>query len=200
MNRAERRRQKREAEKSTKTYNFSLPQLKEQIRREVAEEFEKKTEQYKKETTEKAIGVAMLLLYTLPMTVLKEHYWKKSYPQKLKGFTEYLLDLYLDWQNGKVDMDQAEAELWRYAGIKVGEGDDNITEDVKVVEIEIPDVAVYGVEVDHTELRGDRYTVIMENPWGEGEACIYAFSEYEIKKKMIDQVNKWRGEYESKEE
>jgi len=193
MNRAERRRQKREAEKKPATYNFTMDQLRAQVEREVAEEWAKKTEDLKKETADKTLGMAMILLYTLPMQVLKEYYWKKSYAKRLPGFVNHLLDLYQAWDNGKLDMDQAEAELWRYAGIKLGEGSENFTEDCKVVEIEIPDIGVYEVEIDHTALRGDRYTLIMENLWGEGEALVYGFSEYEIKKKIIAQLDKWRA-------
>lgn len=199
MNRAERRRQKREAEKKPATYNFTMAQLKAQVEREVAEEWVKKTEDLKKETADKTLGMAMILLYTLPMQVLKEYYWKKSYAKRLPGFVNHLLDLYQAWDNGKLDMDQAEAELWRYAGIKLGEGSENFTEDCKVVEVEIPDIGVYEVEIDHTALRGDRYTLIMENLWGEGEALVYGFSEYEIKKKIIAQLDKWRAAADAKE-
>ena len=199
MNRAERRRQKREAEKKPATYNFTMAQLKAQVEREVAEEGAKKTEDLKKETADKTLGMAMILLYTLPMQVLKEYYWKKSYAKRLPGFVNHLLDLYQAWDNGKLDMDQAEAELWRYAGIKLGEGSENFTEDCKVVEVEIPDIGVYEVEIDHTALRGDRYTLIMENLWGEGEALVYGFSEYEIKKKIIAQLDKWRAAADAKE-
>ena len=192
-NRAEMRRLKRQEEKKTATYNFTLEQLKAQVEREVAEEWAKKTEELKKETADKTLGMAMILLYTLPMQVLKEYYWKKSYAKRLPGFVNHLLDLYQAWDNGKLDMDQAEAELWRYAGIKLGEGSENFTEDCKVVEVEIPDIGVYEVEIDHTALRGDRYTLIMENLWGEGEALVYGFSEYEIKKKIIAQLDKWRA-------
>jgi len=199
MNRAERRRQKREAEKKPATYNFTMDQLRAQVEREVAEEWAKKTEELKRETADKTLGMAMILLYTLPMQVLKEYYWKKSYAKRLPGFVNHLLDLYQAWDNGKLDMDQAEAELWRYAGIKLGEGSENFTEDCKVVEVEIPDIGVYEVEVDHTALRGDRYTLIMENLWGEGEALVYGFSEYEIKKKIISQLDKWRAAADAKE-
>ena len=199
MNRAERRRQKREAEKKPATYNFTMDQLRAQVEREVSEEWVKKTEELKRETADKTLGIAMILLYTLPMQVLKEHYWKKSYAKKLPGFVNHLLDLYSSWENGGVDMDQAEAELWRYAGIKLGEGSENFTEDCKVVEIEIPDIGVYEVEIDHTALKGDRYTLIMENLWGEGEALVYGFSEYEIKKKIIAQLDKWRAAADAKE-
>jgi hypothetical protein len=199
MNRAERRRQKREAEKKPATYNFTMAQLKAQVEREVAEEWAKKTEELKRETADKTLGMAMILLYTLPMQVLKEYYWKKSYAKRLPGFVNHLLDLYQAWDNGKLDMDQAEAELWRYAGIKLGEGSENFTEDCKVVEVEIPDIGVYEVEIDHTALRGDRYTLIMENLWGEGEALVYGFSEYEIKKKIIAQLDKWRAAADAKE-
>ena len=199
MSRAEMRRQKRQEAKKTATYNFTLEQIRAQVEREVAEEFKKRTEEIKKETAEKTLGMAMILLYTLPMQVLKEHYWKKSYSQKLPGFVNHLLDLYSAWENGEVDMGQAEAELWRYAGIKLGEGSENFTEDCKVVEIEIPDIGVYEVEIDYTALRGDRYTLIMENLWGEGEALVYGFSEYEIKKKIIAQLDKWRAAADAKE-
>ena len=192
-NRAEMRRLKRQEEKKTATYNFTLEQLKAQVEREVAEEWAKKTEELKRETADKTLGMAMILLYTLPMQVLKEHYWKKSYAKKLPGFVNHLLDLYSSWENGGVDMDQAEAELWRYAGIKLGEGSQSYTEDVRTIEIEIPDIGVYEIEVDHTAIKGDRYTLIMENLWGEGEALVYGFSKKEIYSKIVKQLNEWRA-------
>ena len=48
----------------------------------------------KEEITRQAINQAMLLLFVLPMEVLMDFYWKKSYAKKIPEFTNHLLDYY----------------------------------------------------------------------------------------------------------
>ena len=47
---------------------------------------------------EEAINTAMLLLLTLPLKVLMDHYWKKSYTKRMPEFINYVLEYYEQWQ------------------------------------------------------------------------------------------------------
>lgn len=53
---------------------------------------------------EDAINTAMTLLLVLPMEVLMDHYWKKTYAKKIPEFTELVLQYYERWQNGELDI------------------------------------------------------------------------------------------------
>jgi len=120
MNRAERRRAEREAQKKkTKTYNFTHEQAEQAIKRGI----EKELQRVKQEATDDAINTAMVLLLTLPLTVLMEHYWQKSYAQRLPKFTELLLDYYQRWQNDELDMEELKSNLWEYGGVRLEERD-----------------------------------------------------------------------------
>ena len=120
MNRAERRRAEREAhKKKTATYNFTHEQAEQAVRRGI----EKELKRVKEEATDDAINTAMVLLLTLPLTVLMEHYWQKSYAQRLPKFTELLLDYYQRWQNDELDMEELKSNLWEYGGVRLEERD-----------------------------------------------------------------------------
>lgn len=120
MGRAERRRAEREAIKSkTKTYNFTREQAEQAVRRGI----EKELQRVKQEATDDAINTAMLLLLTLPLTVLMEHYWQKSYAQRLPKFTELLLEYYNRWQNDELDMEELKRNLWEYGGVRLEESE-----------------------------------------------------------------------------
>jgi hypothetical protein len=120
MNRAERRRVEREALKSkTKTYNLTQEQLNKAVRDGVGKEIQK----IKQEATDEAINTAMILLLTLPLTVLMEHYWQKSYAQRLPKFTELLLDYYERWQRDELDMEEMKRNLWEYGGVRLEESE-----------------------------------------------------------------------------
>ena len=120
MNRAERRRAEREAQKGkTVTYNYTLGQAEQAVKRGI----EKELQRVKQEATDDAINTAMVLLFTLPLTVLMEHYWQKSYAQKIPQFTAILLDYYTKWQNGELDMDKMKSNLWEYGGIRLEESE-----------------------------------------------------------------------------
>lgn len=53
-------------------------------------------EYFKKERTEKEV----------PMEVLMDHYWEKSYTKKIPEFIEYER-----WKNGELDMDEMKKDL-----------------------------------------------------------------------------------------
>ena len=80
MSRAEiRRAKKKERKEKTATYNFTRKQLDDTIREKFGEELRKA----KQEASEKAVNTAMVLLLTLPLEVLMDHYWKKSYAARI---------------------------------------------------------------------------------------------------------------------
>ena len=120
MNRAERRRAEREAhKKKTVTYNFTKEQAENAIKRGIELEIQR----VKQEATDDAINTAMILLLTLPLTVLMENYWQKSYAQRLPKFTELLLEYYEKWQDGELDMEEMKKNLWEYGGIRLEESE-----------------------------------------------------------------------------
>lgn len=120
MGRAERRRaQKNEQKAKTATYNLTKAQLDAMVREGIAEELAR----VKKEATEEAVNTAMVLLLTLPLEVLMDHYWKKSYAKRIPGFTNHVLEYYEMWQNGELDMDELKEDLWKYGGVKIMEGE-----------------------------------------------------------------------------
>lgn len=120
MSRAEMRRAAREQKKTkTKTYNINEEQLHLMVRAAIAKE----REQIKREAVDDAINTAMILMLTLPLETLKEHYWQKTYARKLPEFTDHVLDYYYKWQNGEIDIQKLRDDLWEYAGVKIEEGE-----------------------------------------------------------------------------
>lgn len=75
----------------------------------------------KEEITADAVNTAMLLMLVLPMKVLMEDYWPKSYEKRIPEFTEKLLAKYNLWIDGKLDMEEMKKELWDYAGVRLEE-------------------------------------------------------------------------------
>lgn len=119
MGRAElRRTAKNENKKKTATYNLTKAQLDAMVREKIDTELAKA----KQEATEEAVNTAMVLLLTLPLEVLMDHYWKKSYAKRIPEFTGYVLEYYEKWQNDELDMDKLKDDLWEYGGIKLMEG------------------------------------------------------------------------------
>ena len=77
----------------------------------------------KQEAVDEAINTAMTLLFVLPMEVLMDNFWKKTYAKKIPEFTEHLLEYYRAWQDGELDMDKMKEDLWTYGGIRLEESD-----------------------------------------------------------------------------
>ena len=118
MGRAERRRLEREKTKQkTATYNLT----KEQLDNAVKEGIKEKLGEVKQQATEDAVNTAMVLLLTLPLEVLMDHYWKKTYAKRIPKFTEQVLEYYERWQNGELDMDKLKEDLWEYGGVRLEE-------------------------------------------------------------------------------
>lgn len=116
MGRAERRRaQKLEQKAKTATYNLTKAQV------------GKELERIKQEAMDDAINTAMVLLLTLPLEVLMDHYWTKSYAKRIPKFTELVLEYYERWQNGELDMEKLKEDLWEYGGVKLVESEGEAT-------------------------------------------------------------------------
>ena len=91
MSRAERRRaQKCEQKSKTATYNLTRAQLDALVREKISGELDR----VKREATNDAINQAMILLLTLPLEVLMDHYWPKSNAKRITEFTKYVLKYY----------------------------------------------------------------------------------------------------------
>lgn len=117
--RAELKRKEREEKKAkTATYNLTQAQLDAMIQESIG----KRIEQVKREATDEAVNTAMILLLTLPLEVLMDHYWTKTYAKKIPEFTQHVLDYYTRWQDGELDMEVLKEDLWTYGGIRLEEG------------------------------------------------------------------------------
>ena len=124
MGRAERRRAQKLAQKEkTATYNLTKAQLDAAVRERVGKELER----IKHEAMDDAINTAMVLLLTLPLEVLMDHYWTKSYAKRIPKFTELVLEYYERWQNGELDMEKLKEDLWEYGGVKLVESEGEAT-------------------------------------------------------------------------
>lgn len=116
MNRQQRRAAERKEQKArTKTYNLTEAQLHEYVRKAVEVELK----DYHEEVMNESINTAMVLLLTLPLEVLMDHYWPKSYTKKIPEFTSYVLEYYERWQNGELDMDELKKDLWEYGNVRL---------------------------------------------------------------------------------
>ena len=119
MGRAEMRRAMRNEKKAkTATYNLTKAQLDALVKEQIGEELKR----VKQEATNEAVNTAMVLLLTLPLEVLRDHYWPKSYAKRIPEFTNYVLEYYEKWQNGELDMEELKEDLWKYGGVKLVEG------------------------------------------------------------------------------
>lgn len=122
MGRAEMRRARKEEKKyKTVTYTLTQEQLDKMVRDKIGDELER----VKKEATDDAVNTAMVLLLTLPLEVLMDHYWTKSYAKRIPKFTDLVLEYYERWQDGELDMDKLKEDLWVYGGVKLVEGEAN---------------------------------------------------------------------------
>ena len=121
MGRAERRRNAKNERKEKKaTYNLTREQLNHMVHERVEDE----RDHMRQEAMEEAINTAMLLLLTLPLKVLMDHYWNKSYTKRMPEFINYVLSYYEQWQKGELDMDELRKELWEYGGVRLEEVED----------------------------------------------------------------------------
>lgn len=118
MGRAElRRAMKNEKKAKIATYNLTKAQLETIVREKIGDELEK----VRREATDNAVNTAIILLFTLPLKVLMDHYWPKTYAKRIPEFTDYVLKYYEMWQNNELDMDKLKEDLWKYGGIHLEE-------------------------------------------------------------------------------
>lgn len=115
MGRAELRRAAREKRKSEVTYNLTRAQLDAFVQEQIGH----RIKEAKEEATSEAINQAIALLLTLPLEVLMDHYWPKSYEKRLPGFVDKVIEYYEMWQDGKLDMDKMKEDLWQYGGVRL---------------------------------------------------------------------------------
>lgn len=118
MGRAEMRRAMRNEKKvKTATYNLTKDQLDALVKEQIGEELKR----VKQEATEEAVNTVMVLLLALPLEVLMDHYWPKSYAKRIPEFTNYVLEYYEKWQNDELDMDKLKEDLRKYGGVELVE-------------------------------------------------------------------------------
>lgn len=117
------RRMQREQKKAkTATYNLT----KEQLDAMVEERIGSRIKEAKEAATYDAVNTAMTLMLVLPMEVLMDHYWQKSYATKIPEFTNYVLKYYERWMKGELDMDEMKKDLWEYGGVRLEESEDRV--------------------------------------------------------------------------
>lgn len=123
MNRAERRRQEKAAKKKQATYNLTKPMLDGMVEQEI----KKQLEEARREGFDDGMNKALVLMLAIPMEVLMHDYWPKSFPQRIKGFMDKVIDLYTAWQNDEVEIQDLIDDLWEHGGVKLKEtgGDQN---------------------------------------------------------------------------
>lgn len=114
MNRQQRRKSNRKKSQN-KTNNIS----KEQLAKSVEKVANKELENAYQRGLQRGVDEALALLLTLPLEVLMDHYWKKSYAEKIPEFTNFVLEYYERWQNGELDMDKLKQDLWEYGRVKL---------------------------------------------------------------------------------
>lgn len=118
INRQQRRAAERKNQKyKTATYNLTKSQLDNAVKDSVKSELEKAYQ----DGINEGVNQAMILLLTLPLEVLMDFYWKKSYEKRIPEFTKHVLDYYTAWQNGELDMDKLKEDLWEYGGVRLEE-------------------------------------------------------------------------------
>lgn len=118
MNRQQRRYAERKNQKyKTATYNLTKSQLDNAVKDSVKPELEKAYQ----DGINEGVNQTRILLLTLPLEVLMDFYWKKSYAKKILEFTSHVLDYYVAWQNGELDMDKLKEDLWEYGGVRLEE-------------------------------------------------------------------------------
>lgn len=113
--RAEMRRAAREQKKRAVVYQLSQEQLDAKVDKIVGDKFK----EIKEAATHDAINAAMELMLLLPMKVLIEQYWPKTYQKKLPEFENYLVSEFAKWQNGELDIEALRETLFETCGIKI---------------------------------------------------------------------------------
>lgn len=123
MSRAEIRRAEKKKSKKP-TYNLTEEQIDILVKERVKDTIKNQLAKVKQEATEDAINTAMVLTLALPLEVLMDHYWQKSYAKRIPEFTNYILEYFHKWENGELDMNKLQEDLWEYGGVKIEKTED----------------------------------------------------------------------------
>lgn len=116
MNRQQRRYAERKNQKyKTATYNITKSQIDNAVKDSVKSELEKAYQ----DGISEGVNQAMILLLTLPLEVLMDFYWTKSYAKRIPKFIAHVLEYYELWQNGKLDLEELKKDLWEYGGVRL---------------------------------------------------------------------------------
>lgn len=102
MGRAEMRRMQKAAQRKQNTYTLTQSQI----------------EQLKQVAYEEAVAEAMKLMLTIPLEVLAKDYWPRSAEKRCPGFVQKVLNLYEQYEAGKVSMESMVEDLWTYGGVR----------------------------------------------------------------------------------
>ena len=119
MSRAEMRRAVREAKKKKVTYTFTQEQLDAVVAEKVREFLDNEFNRIRDEVANDTIVSAMRLTLGIPLVILMKKHWKKSYKKRLPAFVDDMLEMFNDWQDGKIDMKEIEQYLWEYGGVRL---------------------------------------------------------------------------------
>lgn len=117
MNRAQRR--KNGIKGKQPTYNLTRDALRAQVSIEADSILKEKVREAREEAREEMRDIAFMLMLTIPLEVLVKHYWVKSAPKRMPGFVQKVLDLYSDFENGNVSLEELRKHLWEYGGIRL---------------------------------------------------------------------------------
>lgn len=114
MGRAEYRRQQKAAKKHKKHMSAPKGAPIASTNILIANEVNRRT----KEMSDNAMNAALVLTMALPMKVLIDHYWTKSYKSRLPKFAEYVLEYYRKFENDEIDIEELQKELWDNCGVR----------------------------------------------------------------------------------
>lgn len=109
MNRAQRR-------KLAKQKNGTMPNFKKMVKDEVI----RSSEDICREAWSDGIRDSLILMLTFPLEVLRTKYWtKEQFDENISDFMDDILQLYDDFQEGKVTLEELKEDLWKYGGIRL---------------------------------------------------------------------------------
>lgn len=119
MSRADIRRAQKEENKKNAIFTVTREQLDTMVKDKVKLELSKIKDDMKREIAEEAENTVLALTLALPIEVLKEFYWTKSYKQRIPAFVDKLIEYYGKWQDGELDMEKLKKDLWETAGVRL---------------------------------------------------------------------------------
>lgn len=94
-----------------KVYNFTEEQLKIYCEKHCKETIDAERDRIFTE----AFGLMLML----PMEVLMDHYWQKSYETKIPKFVSQVLEYYNMFENNELDMEEIKKDLWEYGRVRL---------------------------------------------------------------------------------